>query len=87
MVKDVDELVKRLEDDTATFTALEVRTLLDWTFERVSKDAYNQSRIATALQQAQELQEFNQRIITELLDKWESTPTTPTLQVVSYDQA
>ena len=87
MVKDVDELVKRLEADTETFTALEVRTLLDWTFERVSKDAYNQARIATALQQAQEAQELNQRILTELLDKWETTQTTPTLQVVSYGQA
>lgn len=87
MVKDIDELKKRLEDDAATFTAPEVRTLLDWTFEHVSKDAYNQARIASALQQAQETQEFNKTIITSLLEKWETVPTAPALQVITYDQA
>lgn len=87
MVKDIDELKNRLEDDTATFTAPEVRTLLDWTFEHVSKDAYNQARIASALQQAQETQLFNQNVITSLLEKWETVPTAPALQVITYDQA
>lgn len=87
MVKDVDELVKRLEDDTATFTALEVRTLIDWTFERVSKDAYNQARIATALQQAQEMEDIAKAAIQDIAKRWDNSPMVPTLQVVSYEQA
>lgn len=84
MVTTIDELQKRLADDAATFTAQEVRTMLDWTTEHVGLDAYNQARIASSLQHAQEMQDFSKSVISQLLEKWE-TSTTPTLQVISYE--
>lgn len=84
MVTIIDELKKRLEDDTATFTAQEVRTLLDWSVTHAATDAYNQARIASSLQHAQEMQDFNKGIIKDLLGRWE-TNTTPSLQVISYE--
>lgn len=84
MVTMIDDLKKRLEDDSATFTAQEVRALVDWSITHAATDAYNQARIASSLQHAQEMQEFSKGIIEDLLNRWE-TNTTPSLQVISYE--
>lgn len=84
MVTTIDELQKRLEDDAATFTAQEVRMLIDWTIEHVGLDEYNKARIASSLQHAQDMQDFSKSVITQLLEKWEPE-TTPTLQVIRYE--
>lgn len=84
MVTTIDDLKKRLEDDAATFTAQEVRTLLDWSVAHAATDAYNEARIASSLQHAQAMHDFSKTIITQLLEKWESD-TAPTLQVIRYE--
>lgn len=84
MVTTIDALKQRLEDDSATFTAQEVRTLLDWSVTHAANDVYTQARIASSLQHTQEMHDFSQRIITQLIDKWEPN-TTPTLQVINYE--
>lgn len=84
MVTKIDELKKRLEDDAETFTAQEVRMLLDWSIEHAALDEYNKARITTSLQHTQEMHDFSKNVIAQLLDRWE-TDTTPTLQVISYE--
>lgn len=84
MVTTIDDLKKRLEDDSATFTAQEVRTLLDWSVSHAANDVYTQARIASSLQHTQDMHDFSKSVIAHLLEKWESN-TTPTLQVISYE--
>lgn len=84
---DIDELRNRLKDDTTTFTALEVRALLDYSIEHAHRDEYNQARIAQALQQAQEMEDIAKAAIQDLAQRWDNSPMVPTLQVVSYEQA
>lgn len=84
MVTKIDELKKRLEDDAETFTAQEVRTLLDWSVAHAATDAYNEARIASSLQHTQDMHDFSKNVITQLLEKWEPD-TTPTLQVIKYE--
>lgn len=84
MVTTIDDLKKRLEDDSETFTAQEVRTLLDWSVTHAANDVYTQARIASSLQHTQDMHDFSKNVIAQLLDRWE-TDTTPTLQVISYE--
>lgn len=84
MVTTIDDLKKRLEDDSATFTAQEVRTLLDWSVAHAANDVYTQARIASSLQHTQDMHDFSKTVIKQLLDRWEPD-TIPTLQVISYE--
>lgn len=84
MVTTIDDLKKRLEDDSETFTAQEVRMLLDWYVKHAALDEYNKTRITTSLQHTQDMHDFSKAVITQLLDNWEFD-TSPTLQVIKYE--
>lgn len=54
MATTMDELKARLEDDDATFTAAEVRRLIEFEVHATVNDAYNTARLANALQVSQQ---------------------------------
>ena len=85
MVASIDELRERLEDDEATFTAEEVRKLLDWTVSQELKSAYQTARVANALQQATITSEHARQAMDRLNALWEDGPVAPTLKVISYE--
>ena len=51
----VDELMKRIEDDAATFTAEEVRQVLEHVERQALNDVYNKARIAQSAQRSAEI--------------------------------
>lgn len=85
MVGDIDQLIERLEHDDETFSASEVRILLDWTRTRALTDTYNKERIASSLQLAQQSQERMEQSMRALYDAVLAEPTSPTLQVITYE--
>lgn len=82
----IDDLRERLEDDTETFTAEEVRTLIDWAVRDAVKDQYNQSVIATQMQKATETATTMQASMAQLMAMYDPN-ITPTLEVIPLDQS
>lgn len=82
----IDDLRERLEDDTETFTAKEVRTLIDWEVRKAVNDQYNQSVIATQMQKATETATAMQASMAQLMAMYDPN-ITPTLEVIPLDQS
>lgn len=78
----IDDLKERLQDEEASFTSAEVTQLIEYTEQEALKHIYNQSRIATATQHAQEGLAITRACAAQLLAAW-STETVPTLQEVN----
>lgn len=87
MVGDIDELRERLQDPDATFTSAEVQTLIDWTVARELQNDYQTQRIASALQQSVLVTEYANDAMDRMLALWDSSPMTPTLEVVTDGEA
>lgn len=79
----IDELHERLKDDTSTFSAPEVRHLLEDTERRALTDVYNNARIAAATRHAQEQRDIARSCADQLLGAWNNVMS-PTLEVVHY---
>ena len=81
----IDDLRERLADDAETFTAQEVRTLIEWEVRKAVNDQYNQSVIATQMQKATETATAMQASMAQLLAMYDPN-VTPTLEVIPLDQ-
>ena len=71
MAMTIDELMERLEDDAETFTAPEVRRIVEYVERTTANDAYNSARIADALQRAAQVHEEGRSQWQQLLDSIE----------------
>ena len=61
----IDELEERLQDDTATFTAAEVRTLIERHERSAAESSYNQARISSVMQ-------ANTQMVTDNQARWDA---------------
>jgi hypothetical protein len=61
----IDELEERMQDDTATFTAAEVRMLIERHERDAAESAYNQARIASVMQ-------ANTQMVTDNQARWDA---------------
>lgn len=61
----IGKLMERLKDDAATFTAPEVRALIEYQYEQATKDIYNNARVADTLAKTQAMAEESARIQSE----------------------
>lgn len=87
MVTGVSELLEKLSDPNATFDVQEVRTLMEYSEQKASKDIYLNTKLATVMQNSERTKETVDRCMQQLLDLWDSTPTVPTLIEVTNEQA
>ncbi len=81
MATTIDELKARLEDDEATFTAAEVRRLVEFEVHATVNDAYNTARLANALQLSHQRLEDSRAQWRELMESLEPYQP-PVLQVI-----
>lgn len=82
-VTGIDELEERLKDDDAVFSALEVRTLIEWREQRMQKDIYNTARIASVMTSTAQIVEDSRAAMQRLLDIREAEAArAPIFQVV-----
>lgn len=77
----IDELMKRLEDDSAIFTAYEVRKLIEWKCNETAKKAISSSTIEAVMQNSQRIAE-NSNAQWALLFSQISSATVPMLESV-----
>lgn len=77
----IDQLLERLEDDTETFTAAEVREIVAWKEDQATRAAMSSAAIsdimATSRQVAADSQAQWQALFAQV-----SYQTTPTLEVI-----
>lgn len=85
MVIDIDELNKRLENETETFTNAEVRALLDWHIQHELVNDYQKQRVASVMQQAVVTTELVNASMQQLLALWDTGAARPDLEVVTDD--
>ena len=82
MVTDIDELVQRLEDPTATFTSEEAKTLIDWSVQQALNGSYQTERVQDALAQSAAVSAYANAAMDRLVALWDASPMVPTLEVV-----
>lgn len=87
MVIDIDELNERMKDPTATFTPDEVQALIDWNVKSALKSDYQTQRVQDALAQSAAEAAYANAAMDQLLQRWDSSPMVPTLEVVTDEQA
>lgn len=83
----VGELIERLKDEGATFTRDETTSLIDWYVTIATNKDIHDMRVTIERETLQAVKDANTQALRTLLDSWDNRPTTPTLQVVSYEQA
>lgn len=80
----LDELMTRMDDDSQTFTASEVRTIVEHVERRALDDIYNKTRIAQrAANDAQMAERVNDAL--ERLVASKEPEKVVTLKVVTFD--
>lgn len=82
----INEIIERLKDPSATFTADEVTTYATWAADRALKSDYQLTRIADAHTLNVETTARVEQAMNDLLSLWDPAPMAPTLEVVSYGQ-
>lgn len=87
MVKDIDALNERLKDPNETFTADEAQRLVDWHVKHAMTDQYQQTRVASILQESQDRKDKLAATMDKLLSLWDETPMQPDLVEVTNEQA
>lgn len=87
MVTNINELLNKLDDPSATFDVQEVRALMDYAEQKASKDIYLNAKLATVMQNSKQTKEIVDSCMQQLLNLWDSTPTVPTLVEVTNEQA
>lgn len=87
MVTDINELLNKLDEPGAIFDVQEVRTLMDYSEQKASKDIYLNAKLAAVMQNSKQTKEIVDSCMQRLLDLWDSTPTVPTLIEVTNEQA
>jgi uncharacterized membrane-anchored protein YjiN (DUF445 family) len=75
-------LLDRVQDDTATFTAEEVRRIIEHVNARAIDDIYNQSRIAAAMQATTERKARDHALLDALIASTSSTTRPALLSVM-----
>lgn len=83
----ITELLERMSNPTEgeTFTPDEVQQLIDYHVTRALNDAYTQSRIATAMQEAKQTTTLVSDAMQRLIDLWQPVQE-PELKVFTYDE-
>lgn len=81
----IDELLQRLEDDSATFDALEVRALMDWKCKQTARNAISSATIEAVMQNSNRIVEHD-REMWQLLFSQISHDIHPVLEDVSADE-
>lgn len=82
MVTDIDGLIARLADPTATFTAEETQALIDWYVERAHRDEYQAACITDMQTHNSQVAAYANDAMDRLLAMWDPSPMTPTLEVI-----
>lgn len=77
----IDELLERLEDDTETFTAAEVRTIVAWKVDQATRSAMSSAAISDIMATSRKVAADSQAQWATLLAQV-SYDTTPTLEVI-----
>lgn len=85
MVTTIDDLIKRLDVADASFTRDEVTSLIDWYVAQATSSDICAMRKAVEQDALNAIVDANNRTLQKLLANWDATPTTPTLQVISYE--
>lgn len=81
----IDELLQRLEDDSATFDALEVRALVDWKCKKTARNALSSATTEAVMQNSNKIVEHD-RAMWQLLFSQISHDIHPVLEDVSADE-
>lgn len=84
----ITELLEKLADPQPgdTFTPSETQQLIDYHVTRAVNDSYNQSRIATAMQEAQRATGIVSDAMQTLINLWQPV-TTPQLEVITDESS
>ena len=82
----INEIIERLKDPSATFTTDEVTTYAAWATDHALKSDYQLTRIADAHTLNVETTARVEQAMSDLLALWDPAPMVPTLEVVSYGQ-
>ena len=77
----IDELMERLKDDSAIFTAYETRLLIDWKMKQAARKAISSGTIEAVMQNSQRIAE-NSNAQWALLFSQINNATTPMLESV-----
>lgn len=85
MVTTIDDLIKRLEIADSSFTRDEVTSLIDWYVAQATNSDIQAMRKEVEQDALNAIVEANNKTLQKLLENWDATPTTPTLQVISYE--
>lgn len=85
MVTTIDDLIKRLEVEDSSFTRDETTSLIDWYVTQATNKDICAMRKAVEQDALNAIVDANNKTLQKLLASWDTTPTTPTLQVISYE--
>lgn len=85
MVTAIDDLIKRLDIADSSFTRDEVTSLIDWYVAQATNNDICAMRKAVEQDALNAIVAANNKTLQTLLANWDTTPTTPTLQVISYE--
>lgn len=85
MVTKIDDLIKRLEVADSSFTRDEVTSLVDWYVSQATSADIQAMRKEVEQDALNAIVDANNETLQKLLANWDATPTTPTLQVISYE--
>lgn len=85
MVTAIDDLIKRLEIADSSFTRDEVTSLIDWYVAQATSTDIQAMRKAVEQDALNAIVDANHKTMQKLLANWDTTPTTPILQVISYE--
>lgn len=85
MVTTIDDLIKRLEIADSSFTRDEATSLIDWYVTQATSDDICAMRKEVEQAALNAIVDANNETLQKLLSNWDTTPTTPTLQVISYE--
>lgn len=85
MVTKIDDLIKRLEVVDSSFTRDEVTSLIDWYVTQATSADIQAMRKEVEQDALNAIVDANNETLQKLLANWDATPTTPTLQVISYE--
>lgn len=87
IVRGIDEIKQALDDPEATFTAEEVRKLVDWEVMHATQSEYHRSRVVAVQQRAAREAEAREKAY-EAMQKAISEREQPqlVLKVIKYDE-
>lgn len=81
----VDDLIARLEDESATFSRDETTELIDWYVDLATSKDIHDMRKELEQETLTRICDANAANLSKLSAAWDSAPMAPTLQVIRYE--